>query len=46
LAKDQGEPAVTRIAEALRQAGVEVTSLRVVPTSLEDVFIDRVTHAR
>ena len=46
LAKDQGEPSITRMAEALRQAGVEVTSLRVVPTSLEDVFIDRVTRAR
>ncbi|MCX6537780.1 MAG: ABC transporter ATP-binding protein [Acidobacteria bacterium] len=46
LEQGQGESAVTRIAEALRQAGVEVTSLRVVPTSLEDVFIDRVTPTR
>jgi ABC-2 type transport system ATP-binding protein len=46
LEQGQGEAAVTRIAEALRQAGVELTSLRVVPASLEDVFIDRVTQTR
>ena len=44
MEKGQADAAIARIGAALRQAGVEVTSLRVVPTSLEDVFIDRVTH--
>ena len=44
LEPGQGSAAVARIGAALRQAGVEVASLRVVATSLEDVFIDRVTH--
>ena len=34
--------ALKELAAALRQAGLQVTSLRVVPASLEDVFIDRV----
>jgi ABC-2 type transport system ATP-binding protein len=46
LEKGQGEAAVARMSEALQRAGVEVTSLRVVATSLEDVFIDRVTRAQ
>jgi len=46
LEQGQGEPAVERIGAALQQAGVGVTSLRVLPASLEDVFIDRVTQAR
>jgi len=44
LEQGQGEQAVSRIGAALQAAGIEVTSLRVVATSLEDVFIDRVTH--
>jgi len=46
LEQGHGEPAVARIGAALLQAGVSVTSLRVLPASLEDVFIDRVTHTR
>ncbi|MCX6544948.1 MAG: ABC transporter ATP-binding protein [Acidobacteria bacterium] len=46
LEKGQGEAAVARMGGALQRAGVEVTSLRVVATSLEDVFIDRVTRAQ
>ena len=33
-----------RLAAALREAGIEPESVRRVPTSLEDVFIARVTH--
>ncbi|MEI6667920.1 MAG: ABC transporter ATP-binding protein [Acidobacteriota bacterium] len=44
IPRGDGTPVMARMSEALRRAGVEVTSLRVVPTSLEDVFIDRVTH--
>jgi ABC-2 type transport system ATP-binding protein len=36
----------SRLAEALSRAGVRVTSLRAVPASLEDVFIDRVVTTR
>jgi len=46
LEQGQGEPAVARISAALQRAGVGVTSLRVLPASLEDVFIDRVTQKR
>jgi ABC-2 type transport system ATP-binding protein len=44
--RGSGEAAGARLAAACRQAGVTVTSLRTVPASLEDVFIDRVvtTH--
>ena len=34
------------LSDAFRQAGIQVTSLRVVPASLEDVFIDRVATTR
>jgi hypothetical protein len=46
LEQGQGEPAVARLGAALQRAGVGVTSLRVLPASLEDVFIDRVTRKR
>ena len=44
--RGSGDAAAARLAAACRQAGVTVTSLRTVPASLEDVFIDRVvtTH--
>ena len=45
LPQGAGEASLARLAAALRQASIDVTSLRVVPASLEDVFIDRVTHA-
>jgi ABC-2 type transport system ATP-binding protein len=38
--------AVRDLSAAFVQAGVQVTSLRVVPASLEDVFIDRVVTTR
>jgi ABC-2 type transport system ATP-binding protein len=46
VAQGQGETAVARVGAALQRAGVGVTSVRVLPASLEDVFIDRVTQAR
>jgi ABC-2 type transport system ATP-binding protein len=42
VAKGQGHGAEARIRESLSAAGVAVTTTRVVPASLEDVFIDRV----
>jgi ABC-2 type transport system ATP-binding protein len=41
-----GERAVARIAAACSEAGVRVSSLRTIPASLEDVFIDRVVTTR
>jgi ABC-2 type transport system ATP-binding protein len=41
-----GERAVQQLAEAFSQAAVHAASLRVVPASLEDVFIDRVITTR
>jgi hypothetical protein len=38
--------ALCDLSAAFVQAGVQVTSLRVVPASLEDVFIDRVVTTR
>ena len=38
--------AIGALEEAFAQAGIGVTSLRVVPPSLEDVFIDRVVTTR
>ena len=38
--------AVRDLSAAFGQAGIQVTSLRVVPASLEDVFIDRVATTR
>jgi ABC-2 type transport system ATP-binding protein len=40
--RGHGEAAAARIGAACSQAGVRITSLRAVPASLEDVFIDRV----
>jgi ABC-2 type transport system ATP-binding protein len=45
VARNQGEATVARLGGALTRAGIAVTSVRVAATSLEDVFIDRVTHA-
>ena len=42
LDRGEGAAAVERLGSALARARIEVTSLRVVPASLEDVFIDRV----
>jgi ABC-2 type transport system ATP-binding protein len=41
-----GDAAAARIRAACAAAGVAVTSLRAVPASLEDVFIDRVVTTR
>jgi ABC-2 type transport system ATP-binding protein len=41
-----GEAAAARLGAACIQAGVRVASLRTVPASLEDVFIDRVVTTR
>jgi len=43
LTGGDGVAAVSRLQAALGAAGVTVASIRVVPASLEDVFIDRVT---
>jgi ABC-2 type transport system ATP-binding protein len=40
--KGQARSVVERIRESLSAAGVTVTTIRVMPASLEDVFIDRV----
>jgi ABC-2 type transport system ATP-binding protein len=42
VAKGQARGVVERIRESLSAAGVTVTTIRVMPASLEDVFIDRV----
>jgi len=44
--RGSGEAAAARIAAASSQAGVRVASLRKMPASLEDVFIDRVVTTR
>ena len=41
-----GDAAAARLAGSCAQAGVAVTSIRTVPASLEDVFIDRVVTTR
>ena len=46
VSRGRGEAAATRLAAACRDAGVRVSSLRAVPASLEDVFIDRVVTTR
>jgi ABC-2 type transport system ATP-binding protein len=46
VARGSGESAAARLAYACRDAGVCVSSLRTVPASLEDVFIDRVVTRR
>ena len=42
VARGSGEEAAARLADACRDARVRVSSIRTVPASLEDVFIDRV----
>jgi ABC-2 type transport system ATP-binding protein len=44
--RGRADAAASRMAAACSQAGVRVTSLRSVPASLEDVFIDRVVTTR
>jgi ABC-2 type transport system ATP-binding protein len=44
--RGRADAAASRMAAACSQAGVRVTSLRAVPASLEDVFIDRVVTTR
>ena len=44
VTKGQGSSAEARIRESLSAAGVTVTTTRVIPASLEDVFIDRVAE--
>ena len=46
VSRGSGDAAATRLAAACRDAGVRVASLRAVPASLEDVFIDRVVTTR
>ena len=46
VSRGSGEAAAARLAAACRDAGVRVASLRAVPASLEDVFIDRVVTTR
>jgi drug efflux transport system ATP-binding protein len=46
VSRGQGEAAAARLAAACRDAGVRISSLRAVPASLEDVFIDRVVTTR
>ncbi|MFO7691851.1 MAG: ABC transporter ATP-binding protein [Vicinamibacterales bacterium] len=40
--RGSGDAAAARLTEACSRAGVRITSIRTVPASLEDVFIDRV----
>ncbi|HNV01982.1 MAG TPA: ABC transporter ATP-binding protein [Vicinamibacterales bacterium] len=40
--RGEGPGVTRRLGAACREAGIDVTSLRTVPASLEDVFIDRV----
>ena len=40
--RGSGDAAAARLSAACSQAGVRITSVRAVPASLEDVFIDRV----
>jgi len=46
VARGRGPDVTARLAAAFQSAGVQVTSLRTVPASLEDVFIDRVSTTR
>jgi len=46
VSRGRGEAAAAGLAAACREAGVRVSSLRAVPASLEDVFIDRVVTTR
>jgi len=41
-----GNAAATRLSAACSQAGVRIVSVRTIPASLEDVFIDRVATTR
>ena len=41
-----GNAAATRLSAACSQAGVRIVSIRTIPASLEDVFIDRVVTTR
>jgi ABC-2 type transport system ATP-binding protein len=44
--RGRADAAASRLAAAFSRGGVRVTSLRAVPASLEDVFIDRVVTTR
>jgi ABC-2 type transport system ATP-binding protein len=44
--RGEGDAAAARLDRACREAGVPITSVRRVPASLEDVFIDRVVTTR
>ena len=46
VARGASDRTLRDVSAAFAQAGVQVTSLRVVPASLEDVFIDRVVTTR
>jgi hypothetical protein len=46
VARGGAGAAASRLAAACSLAGVRVSSLRAVPSSLEDVFIDRVVTTR
>ena len=41
----EGQAAVDHVRATLSLAGIVITSIRPIPASLEDVFIDEVTHA-
>jgi hypothetical protein len=46
VTRGASDRALQDLSAALGQAGIRVSSLRVVPASLEDVFIDRVVTTR
>ncbi len=45
VAKGQGSRSLARFSTILHDAGIQVGSIRDIPASLEDVFIDHVTNA-